>query len=80
MTLNRNHNDWRDMLMKRQDINALKNFDFLARSFCPYVRPGPAVDIDAVTGNMSNEQQAWFRERYDHYRKQAERARVIELR
>ncbi|HBY5489938.1 TPA: glycogen synthesis protein GlgS, partial [Klebsiella pneumoniae] len=22
MTLNSNHNDWRDMLMKRQDINA----------------------------------------------------------
>ncbi|EMH0546458.1 hypothetical protein K1J23_02590 [Enterobacter hormaechei] len=41
---------------------------------------GQPVDIDAVTGNMSYEQQAWFRERYDHYRKQAERARVIELR
>lgn len=35
---------------------------------------------ERVTGNMSNKQQAWFRERYDHYRKQAERARVIELR
>ena len=68
------------MLMKRQDINALKNFDFLARSFARMYVLGQPVDIDAVTGNMSNEQQAWFRERYDHYRKQAERARVIELR
>ncbi|MFJ3348237.1 hypothetical protein ACIPK8_16040 [Enterobacter bugandensis] len=33
MTLNSKHNDWRDMLMNQQDINALKNFDFLARSF-----------------------------------------------
>ena len=65
--------------MNRQDINALKNFDFLARSL-PVYALGQPVDIDAVTGNMSDEQQAWFRERYDHYRKQAERARVIELR
>ena len=61
--------------MKRQDINALKNFDFLARSFARMYALGQPVDIDAVTGNMSNKQQA-----YDHYRKQAERARVIELR
>lgn len=26
-------NDWRDMLMNQQDLHALKNFDFLARSF-----------------------------------------------
>ncbi|NBF72717.1 glycogen synthesis protein GlgS [Enterobacter hormaechei] len=80
MTLNSNHSDWRDMLMKRQDINALKNFDFLERSFARMYALGQPVDIDAVTGNMSNKQQAWFRELYDHYRKQAERARVIELR
>ncbi|MED5681974.1 glycogen synthesis protein GlgS, partial [Enterobacter hormaechei] len=36
--------------------------------------------IDAVTGNMSKKQQAWCRERYDHYRKQGGRARAIELR
>lgn len=65
--------------MNRQDINALKNFDFLARSFARMHALGQPVDIDAVTGNMSDEQQAWFRERYDHYRKQAERARVVEL-
>lgn len=64
--------------MNQQDINALKNFDFLARSFARMHALGQPVDIDAVTGNMSDEQQAWFRERYDHYRKQAERARVIE--
>ena len=80
MTLNSKHNDWRDTLMNRQDINALKNFDFLARSFARMHALGQPVNIDAVTGNMSDEQLAWFRERYDHYRKQAERARVTELR
>ncbi len=39
--------------MKRQDINALKNFDFLARSFARMYALGQPVDIDAVTGNMS---------------------------
>lgn len=53
--------------MNRQDINALKNFDFLARSFARMHALGQPVNIDAVTGNMSDEQQAWFRERYDHY-------------
>lgn len=47
--------------MNRQDINALKNFDFLARSFARMHVLGQPVDIDAVTGNMSDEQQAWFR-------------------
>ena len=65
--------------MKRQDINALKILIFW-HAVLPVCTPGQPVDIDAVTGNMSNKQQAWFRERYDHYRKQAERARVIELR
>lgn len=68
------------MRLNQQDPHALKNFDFLARSFARMHALGQPVDIDAVTGNMSDEQQAWFRERYDHYRKQAERARVIELR
>ncbi|VYU44393.1 cell surface composition regulator GlgS [Metakosakonia massiliensis] len=66
--------------MNRQDLHALKNFDFLARSFARMHALGQPVDIDAVTGNMNDEQKAWFRERYRHYRKQAERARVKELR
>ncbi|OMQ26760.1 glycogen synthesis protein GlgS [Serratia oryzae] len=64
--------------MKRQDKDTLKNFDFLARSFARMHALGQPVDIDSVTGNMNDEQQAWFRGRYEHYRKQAERARVIE--
>ncbi|ELW2865962.1 cell surface composition regulator GlgS [Salmonella enterica] len=66
--------------MNQQERDALKNFDFLARSFVRMHALGQPVDINAVTGNMSDEQQAWFRERYEHYRKQAERARVTELR
>ncbi|WP_449542697.1 cell surface composition regulator GlgS [Enterobacter ludwigii] len=66
--------------MNRQELHALKNFDFLARSFARMHALGQPIDVAAVIGNMSAEQQAWFRERYDHYRKQAERARVIELR
>ncbi len=66
--------------MNRQELHALKNFDFLARSFARMHALGQQIDVAAVTGNMSDEQQAWFRERYEHYRKQAERARVIELR
>ena len=66
--------------MNRQELHALKNFAFLARSFARMHALGQPIDVAAVTGNMSDEQQAWFRERYDHYRKQAEWARVIELR
>ncbi|EKK5221820.1 cell surface composition regulator GlgS [Cronobacter sakazakii] len=65
--------------MNRQDLYALNNFDFLARSFARMHALGRPVDMAAVTGNMNDEQRAWFRERYDHYRKQAGRARVIEL-
>jgi hypothetical protein len=46
--------------MKRQDLNAVKNFDFLARSFARMYAMGQPVDIDAVTGNMT-EQKQWFR-------------------
>ncbi|HGV3508901.1 cell surface composition regulator GlgS [Klebsiella pneumoniae] len=66
--------------MNQQQLDALKNFDFLARSFARMHALGQPVDINAVTGNMNDEQQAWFRERYEHYRKQAEWARVTELR
>ncbi|MEZ6877063.1 cell surface composition regulator GlgS [Enterobacter sp. KBR-315C3_2022] len=66
--------------MNQQELHALKNFDFLAHSFARMHALGQPIDVAAVTGNMSDEQQAWFRERYDHYRKQAERARVRELR
>jgi len=65
--------------MKKQDLHALSNFDFLARSFARMYALGEPVDIGAVTGNMNAEQKAWFEERYEHYRTQAERARVLEL-
>ncbi|ADO50063.1 cell surface composition regulator GlgS [[Enterobacter] lignolyticus] len=65
--------------MKTQDLQALNNFDFLARSFARMYALGEPVDIGAVTGNMNAEQKAWFRARYEHYRKQAERARVLEV-
>jgi hypothetical protein len=40
---------------------------------------GQPVNIDAVTGNMTEEQKQWFQEHYNHYCKQAQRARVKEL-
>ncbi|MHA6632355.1 glycogen synthesis protein GlgS [Citrobacter farmeri] len=66
--------------MKQHDLHVLKNFDFLARSFARMYALGQPVDIDAVTGNMSDEQTVWFREKYEHYREQAERARAMEQR
>lgn len=66
--------------MNQQDLHALNNFDFLARSFARMHALGQPVDICAVTGNMDEAQRAWFRQRYEHYRQQAERARVMELR
>ncbi len=64
--------------MNKQNLHALKNFDFLARSFARMYALGQPVDIQAVTGNMNAEQKAWFRERYEQYRKQAVRARAME--
>lgn len=65
--------------MNRQDLYALNNFDFLARSFARMHVLGRPVDMAAVTGNMNDEQRAWFRERYDYYRKQAEQAHDMEM-
>ncbi|ALB62576.1 FIG00554479: hypothetical protein [Cronobacter condimenti 1330] len=56
--------------MNRHDIYSFKNFDFLACSFARMNGEGRRIDIDAVTGNMSEAQSAWFRERYNYYRKQ----------
>ncbi|MCP2002935.1 GlgS family glycogen synthesis protein [Buttiauxella ferragutiae ATCC 51602] len=64
--------------MKR-DLQAVNNFDFLARSFARMYALGQVVDIQAVTGNMSTDQQAWFRKRYEQYCQQATRARELEL-
>lgn len=61
--------------MQTQDPQALTNFDFLARSFAHMQALGQPVDIRAITGNMSEQQGAWFRARYEHYRKQAARAK-----
>lgn len=64
--------------MNQNNLYALKNFDFLARSFARMYALGQPVDIKSVTGNMSEEQKVWFRARFEHYRKQAERARQLE--
>ncbi|MGL4723233.1 MAG: cell surface composition regulator GlgS [Scandinavium sp.] len=68
------------MLMHRKDLYALKNFDFLARSFARMHALGQPVDIQAVIGNMNEEQQKWFCERYEQYRQQAVQARKMEIR
>ena len=54
-------------------IYAVENLDFLARSFAHMHARGQAIDINAVTGNMSKEQKAWFQEHYDRYYVQAVR-------
>lgn len=64
--------------MNQNNLYALKNFDFLARSFARMHALGQPVDIQSVTGNMSEEQQLWFRKRFEHYRMQAEQARQLE--
>ena len=66
--------------MNEHNPYSVTNFDFLARSFARMHALGQGIDVAAVTGNMSDEQQAWFRERYELYRMQAERARIKELR
>lgn len=63
--------------MNQQDLQAMNNFDFLARSFARMHSVGRPVDLKAVTGNMSDEQRAWFRERYEHYRREVERAGTV---
>ena len=65
--------------MNHNDMYSMKNFDFLARSFARMYAMGQPVNIDAVTGNMTEEQKQWFQEHYNHYCKQAQRARVKEL-
>ncbi|OAT14903.1 glycogen synthesis protein [Buttiauxella noackiae ATCC 51607] len=54
-----------------KDLQAVKNFDFLASSFARMHVLGQAVDIRAVTGNMDMEQKAWFLGRYEYYCQQA---------
>ncbi|WP_034460786.1 hypothetical protein [Buttiauxella noackiae] len=54
-----------------KELQAVKNFDFLASSFARMHALGQAVDIRAVTGNMDMEQKAWFLGRYEYYCQQA---------
>lgn len=61
--------------MNRHNPYPYAHFDFLARSFAQMQAMGRPVDIGAVIGNMSDEQQSWFRERYQRYLEQATRAR-----
>jgi predicted GNAT superfamily acetyltransferase len=65
--------------MNEQNQKSLTNFDFLARSFARMQAMGHAVDIEAVTGNMSDEQKLWFCERYQRYLAQATQAKEKEL-
>ncbi|HKN02969.1 MAG TPA: glycogen synthesis protein GlgS [Buttiauxella sp.] len=52
-------------------VYAVENLDFLARSFAHMHARGRDIDINAVTGNMSEEQKVWFQEHYDRYYVQA---------
>jgi len=63
--------------MKR-DLQAVKNFDFLARSFAHMQASGQQVNLQAVTGNMSHEQKMWFCERFNHYCIEESRAAALE--
>lgn len=54
-----------------KDLQAVKNFDFLASSFARMYALGQAVDIRAVTGNMDMEQKVWFLRGYEYYCQQA---------
>ncbi|ASG63478.1 MULTISPECIES: glycogen synthesis protein GlgS [Kluyvera] len=65
--------------MQKQELQALNNFDFLARSFAHMYAVGHPIDISTITGNMNEQQRIWFCARYDHYRKQAERAKAQAL-
>ncbi|AYL73742.1 TPA: glycogen synthesis protein GlgS [Citrobacter freundii] len=64
--------------MNEPNLNALSNFDFLARSFARMYSEGFPIDIKAITGNMSGEQKAWFCLQYERYCKQAVAARKKE--
>ncbi|VEB95377.1 Glycogen synthesis protein glgS [Cedecea lapagei] len=61
-----------------KELQAVKNFDFLARSFAHMQASGQQVDLQAVTGNMNSEQKAWFYERFNHYCLEAPRANELE--
>ncbi|WP_205247231.1 glycogen synthesis protein GlgS [Enterobacter sp. Ap-1006] len=65
------------MLMNR-DLQAVKNFDFLARSFARMQASGQQVNLQAVTGNMSREQKMWFCERFNQYCEEESRAAELE--
>lgn len=49
-------------------LQAVNNFDFLARSFADMYASGRHIDIQAITGNMTAEQRKLFMERYAYYR------------
>ncbi|HKM96236.1 MAG TPA: glycogen synthase [Buttiauxella sp.] len=61
------------------EIHTVKSFDFLARSFAHMHSQGRGLNIRAVTGNMSKEQQNWFQERYTHYCEQGICASLLEI-
>lgn len=59
------------MPMSRKNLNALQNYDFLAKSFAHMYATGHNVDIKTITGNMTAELRVLFLERYDYYCQQA---------
>ncbi|HDP0317347.1 TPA: cell surface composition regulator GlgS [Salmonella enterica subsp. enterica serovar Concord] len=64
------------MLMNK-DLYSVDNFDFLARSFARMHIEGKSVDIQAITGNMSEEHRQWFCQRYAYYCQQLENAIIL---
>lgn len=64
--------------MGEAELMALKNFDFLARSFARMRAQGLRVDVEAITGNMTDTQRVWFCERFRRYCEQAQCAREQE--
>ena len=64
--------------MNQQDINALKNFDFLAQSFARMNAQGQPVDLQAIVGNMDEAHREWFCQRYEIYCRQANKTMTPE--
>ncbi|MEN0613414.1 cell surface composition regulator GlgS [Klebsiella indica] len=60
--------------MKNNETNLMKNFDFLAQSFARMNAQGQPVDLQAIVGNMDEEQREWFCQRYELYCRQENRA------
>lgn len=65
--------------MNKINTDLEKNYHFLARSFARMQASGHPVSLDSITGNMSEEQNEWFRKAYRRYLAQALNTRKLEL-